>query len=637
MTQQGWNKVKSEFAIWRVAALPGLGVIAAIVLLRWFGTLQFWELTALDKFLRLRPPERLDERIVIIGINEQDIQTLGKYPIPDREIANLLKTLQTYRPTVIGLDIFRDLPVEPGHAELTAVWRSYKNVIAIEKALTSDVSGYTVSAPAVLPPEQVGFADAILDSDGYLRRSLLGTSNAKGEFRFSLSIRLAQAYLARWGFSLDNGLRDREAMRFGSTEFPRVQPHTGGYVDADAGGVQMLLNFHSGRQPFRVLSLGQIKSGQVDPAWIRDRIVLIGITALSVKDVVNSAAIPSPNPGLVNGVEIQAHTVSQLVSAVLDGRPLLQVWSDGWEVGWIILWGMVGISLGRFVRSAWKSLLILTLLSLGLVGLCYGLLLLGWWVPIVPALLVLLMNGAGPTALLFYRHDQDLKFRLQERQFILEHTFNTIHNGPLQTLATLLRAAETQNLSSDQLQSDLGALNQELRAVYETVRRETLDRGETLHLGNQRDLDLQAPLHEILYEVYTNTLERDFPGFQTIKVKVVKFDPLNGRRFSIEQKRGLCRFLEEALCNVGKYAIDATRLNVLCAQEGKHHVIRVSDNGVGINPDEQQAQAAKSGGYGTRQANNLARLLGGKFRRFANQPKGTVCELTWPANKFWFW
>ncbi len=604
------------------------------MLARLTGSLQFFEWVALDNFLRLRPAEPMDERIVIVGIDEGDIQQIRTYPIPDQDIAELLRLLQNYQPNVIGLDIFRDLPVEPGHAKLVEVFRESKNLIAIEKALR-DREGFTVSPPPDFPPDQAGFADAVLDTDGYLRRSLLRISTPQGERKLSLTLRLAQTYLSSQGIPLEQGIHDPNAIRFGSTELTRFQPNSGGYVRADAGGNQILLNFRSGREPFRVLSLNDIKSGHVDPNWIRDRIVLVGITAASVKDSVNSAAITGVNPKLVYGAEIQAHAVSQIISAVLDGRPLLQVWSDGWEYLWIFAWGFLGISLGRLFQSPFKILMGLGMASVGLIGICYFGLIVGWWIPLVPAILPLVFNGAGLTAGLFYRHQQDLRLRLQERQFIIDHTFDTIHNGPLQRLARILSTAQENHFYSELLLSELKQLNQEIRTVYESVRRETLTQGEHIYLGGNLELDLHAPLHESLYQVYDNTITRDFPCFQTIKFKINKFEPLESRYLSLDQKRGLCRFLEEALCNVGKYAVGVTRLSVICTQENGENVLRIIDNGVGLEALSDNLDQYR--GRGTQQAKNLARQLRGTFRRFPNSPKGTVCELTWSVAKAWFW
>ncbi|MEG4320827.1 MULTISPECIES: CHASE2 domain-containing protein [unclassified Microcoleus] len=640
MKRDRWQAAKTEVTTWGRGALPGLMVIVAVMMARLSGALQFWELVTFDRFLLLRPPEPMDERIVIVGITEEDIQRAKTYPIPDRDIADLLKRLQTYQPIAIGLDIVRDIPVEPGNAELTSVFRSSKNAIGVEIALP-DRSGFTVEPPPALPPEQVGFADTVLDADGYQRRSLLGAHKSPQDYRFSFPLRLTESYLATKGIELEKGIRDSDAKRFGSIELTRVQPNSGGYVGADAGGNQILLNVRSGSAPFRVISLAQIKEGKVDPNWIRGRIVLIGVMSFSAKDLASSGAIAGINPGRIYGVEMQAHATSQIISAVLDRRSLIRVWADGWEMLWIGVWGLLGMSLGRFLRSPWKILLGLLIASISPIAICYGLILLGWWVPIVPVLLVLVLNGTGLMAALFYRHEQELRLRLEERQFAIEQTFNAIHSGPLQTLVAILRTVREQDPPPPFL-PDLQRLNEELRAVYGSVQRDAIADEPHLRMGSAIEFALQAPLHELLYKVYSNTLEQELPYLKTIKFKVVQFDPLNTSHLRLEHKRGLCRFLEEALCNVGKHAIDATRLTVICTQEGDRQVIRVADNGRGqlceTEPTIQDLNAnIQASGLGTQLAKNLAKQLGGTFRRYPNIPRGTVCELSWSVKRRWFW
>ncbi len=651
MKPDRWQAAKTEVTSWRRGSLPGLMVIVAVMMARLSGALQFWELVTFDRFLLLRPPEPMDERIVIVGITEEDIQRAKTYPIPDRDIADLLKRLQTYQPIAIGLDIVRDIPVEPGHAELTSVFRSSKNAIGVEVALP-DRNGFIVKPPPMLPPEQVGFADVVLDADGYQRRSLLGAHNPQQDYRYSFTIRLAERYLAARKIKLGTGIRDREAMRFGSIELTRVQSNYGGYVGADADGNQILLNVRSGKQPFRVLSVSQIKSGKVNPDWIRGKIVLIGMMSFSAKDLASSGAIAGINPGRIYGVEMQAHATSQIISAVLDRRPLIRVWTDGGETLWIVVWGLLGMSLGRFLHLRWKILLGLLVASISPIAICYGLILLGWWVPIVPVLLVLVLNGAGLTAALFYRHEQELRLRLEERQFAIEQTFNAIHSGPLQTLVGILRTAQGEATPSPFL-PELQRLSQELRAVYGSVQRDAIADEPHLRMGSAIELALQAPLHELLYKVYSNTLEQELPYLKTIKFKIVQFDPLNTSHLRLEHKRGLCRFLEEALCNVGKHAIEATRLTVICTQEGDRQMIRVVDNGKSKLSDAEAINSAETNcdketiedinpqlqpsGLGTELANNLAKQLGGTFQRYPNKPRGIVCELTWSAKRRWFW
>ncbi|NJR26664.1 MAG: ATP-binding protein, partial [Richelia sp. CSU_2_1] len=103
----------------------------------------------------------------------------------------------------------------------------------------------------------------------------------------------------------------------------------------------------------------------------------------------------------------------------------------------------------------------------------------------------------------------------------------------------------------------------------------------------------------------------------------------------------------------GKHAIEATRLTVICAQEGDRQVIRVADNGRSELSDAEALSSAETNreretneelnfqiqhsGMGTQLAKNLAKQLGGTFRRYPNKPRGIVCELTWPAKRRWFW
>jgi CHASE2 domain-containing sensor protein/two-component sensor histidine kinase len=613
-------KIKSELANWQIGILPCIVLIILVILVRLSGYLQYLEWDAFDYLLKLRPTESIDERIVIIGINEEDIKTIKKYPIPDQELAQLIIKLQTYKPRVIGLDIIRDLPVEPGYQQLQNIFANTKNLIGIEKVVIDEIN-----PPPSLPPEQVGFVDAILDNDNHLRKSLLSTYNDNNEYKFSLSIRLVIDYLKQEKIEINNGIKDTEAMRFNDVELPRFFSNSGAYINADAGGLQMLINFRSGKQRFRTISLNQIKKNQFNPDWLRDRIIIIGMTAPSVKDIINIAAIPSnnPSPGQVYGVEIQAHIISQIISAVKDQRPLLQTWSDVSEYLWIIFCGLIGITFSRLILHPFKIFIIVVFLSFFVILISYLSILFGWWLPLVPTVLILILNGIGLGA--FYQYEYYLKNQLREREMIIDQTFDTIHNGPLQTLSQLIRTARENEISSTQLVTELEELNQELRAIYEAMKIQSLTKKEYIYLGEGIEINLQSPIYEILYEVYTKTLERDFPYFQTLKVKIRSFDDIEPPKLTIEQKRELCRFLEESLCNVGKYAMGVTRLNVTYTCERGLYILRISDNG----------KVNKLGleGRGTQQAKNLARKLKGKFERSHSPMKGTICELTWPMAK----
>lgn len=619
------SKIRKEFTIWSVGTLPGIVAIVLIVLLRLSGLLQSIEWVTFDSFLRLRFSEPMDERIVIVGIDEADIQRIGNYPIPDREIAKLLRTLQKYQPRVIGLDIVRDLPVEPGHAELVATFKDIENLIVLEKVIP-----VSIKPPPDLPPEKIGFIDYLSDDDGKVRRAILGINRPENDkkYAFSLPLRLAETYLKAEGIKLSNGIRDREAMRFGSTELPRFFPNSGGYAGADDFGVQLLLNYRNGRERFRRLSLGEIKdieAGKGNSNVLRDtfgdRIVLIGVTAPSIKDFINTSAIANLQPpGKIYGVEFHAHVASQIVSAVLDGRPVLKTWSQAWEYLWIIAWGVLAIYLGRLTQSPLKNLVYVAVASLGLVGIGYAFIIGGWWIPVAPALFVLVINGAILNT--FDRYNRFLKFQIEIRQHTIERTFIEIHNGPLQTLANILRHVQDRDLEPERLLEELKNLNWEIREVGEYLKLEALDRKESLRLGSGLILDLKLPIRDLLYEVYSHTLQRNFPSFKTLKVKAYSFEPIEEQYLSLEQKRELCQFLEEALCNVGKHATKLTRLSATGKQNEGWYTLSIKDNGFSICSSYE--------GRGTKQCLNLAKKLKGKFKRTCVGEKGTLCELTWP-------
>lgn len=608
---------------WLLGLLPGLPVLGLVVAARLLGLFQLAELQALDFGLRSRPSEAKDERITIVSITEEDIQSIGAYPIPDRDIAALIETIDQYQPRAIGLDIFRDLSAEPGHSDFSALVKRLDNLVVINKLLPPS----PINPPPAASADQVGFADALPDSDGFVRRSLLGSLDTQsGEYKLSFTIRLAQLYLAEEGLALTNGVRNPAAMRFGETELLPVRSNTGGYVRVDAGGEQIMLNFRSGEDVFETITYQGIQAGEFEQDDFSDRIVLIGLTAPSVKDVVSTAAIEGVNPGLVTGIEVQAHAISQILSAVLDNRPLLSVLPNGLEYVWIVLWGIFGVALARQELKISHFLLSVVFLSSGLLAVGYGFLIAGWWVPIIPTGVAFILNG-----LVLYpsfQAQRDLRVRLEDRQQLIERTFDQIHNGPLQKLATVLAQVSEESETPDEVERDLRSLNQDLRGIYESLREEFLSTTACLQLAGNRRVRLDQPLHEMLYEVYEHTIQREeLYCFKQVKFYIRKFELMSEDGLDSDRKRAIGRFLEEAICNAGKYAKGCTRLTVICMQDGSENVVRVVDNGQansGLN-------VRQKAGRGTQQAMSLARQIKGQFKREPYQLQGVVSELRWPV------
>ena len=58
------------------------------------GRLQFLELVAYDQMVRVLPSKGLDPRLLVVGVEEQDIQAHQQWPLSDEVIAQVLNNLQ---------------------------------------------------------------------------------------------------------------------------------------------------------------------------------------------------------------------------------------------------------------------------------------------------------------------------------------------------------------------------------------------------------------------------------------------------------------------------------------------------------------------------------------------------------------
>ena len=585
---------------------------------------------ALDTFSRSCPPINPPERLTIVSVDEADYKRLGEFPLSDSALLQTLKALQRYEPRVIGINLLNRFSGETAQSQaLLDFVRSTSNVVVAERAFSSAMN---VTVPSEVPVERVGFIDSKADSDGELRRTLLAVDNWEGKPKYSLAVQVVRQYLKAEESSFEVEPGDELKIRLGQTKLFRLHPNSGGYVRADTSGYQSLIHFCALQRPFETVTLSDLLAGQADAERLRDRIVLIGNVTTSLKDSFITSAVretlysrqlagTSTDAKLIYGVEIHGLVAKQLLSSAL-GRPcLLRTLIDPVEYLWIIGWGLLGIAISVVLKSAWKSGLVLIALMLVCAGLGYQLLIKDWWVPVVPAVLSLCSAGLV-TAFL----DWDMRFELAQRKLTVERAYQAVHNGPLQRLATILRSSDT--LSRQQMHQQLQLLNVEMRNTFEHMRQEASAGDHSLYFSTVM-LDLRQPLPVLLYQVYDATLDQDLPGFSDVRSIIPPdFDCMSQRRFSLEQKRGLCLFLQEALVNIGKYAIGATRIDIICLKEADRYRLQVVDNAPGVTAKTDVA--AMPSGEGTRQAIALARLLDGSFRRVPNDPKGTVCELTWP-------
>ncbi|MGA7935356.1 MAG: CHASE2 domain-containing protein [Kovacikia sp.] len=352
MTIQPRNRVLLASLSIGIASLAITGLVLGM---RQLGWLQPLEVAMFDRMMQISSDPGLDPRLLVVGITDTDIQAQKQFPLSDRTIAQILKILKSYQPRVIGLDLLRDIPQEPGNVELRTELAG-SNVITITQMGSADVPA-TPQPPGV-PSSRVGFNDLVLDRDGVVRRNLM-FADQKNATLYSFSLRLALAYLAVEGVTPQPDRRNPDVLQLGKGVFQPLNSNAGGYQAIDARGYQILLKYRS-RTPAHQISLGDVLNGQVKPEWVKDKVVLIGTTAVSGKDLFftpySSSEQETPR---IAGVLIHANSLSQILDAALVGRSLFWYWSDGVAIGWIAGWAVMGGTLAWFIRRP---------LILGLVG-----------------------------------------------------------------------------------------------------------------------------------------------------------------------------------------------------------------------------------------------------------------------------
>lgn len=411
-----WSTTRWQAA--KPALLTTLVVTLGLGLLRQVGTFEPLEVRAYDFMVRQRPIPPPDDRLLIIGITELDIRRLERWPLPDAIFADVFRRLQVHGPRAIGLDIYRDFPQPPGYDELYEQFQQ-PNIIGIEKK--PNLIDPVGVAPPPIDPQQIGFNDVILDPDTALRRSLLLMFEGE-ETYYSFAYRLASLYLAAEGIEAEYIEDSYFGVALGQATFEPLRPHSGGYQTIQAAGYQLLLNYRAAfaEQVATTVSLGDVLEGKLQPEQVKDKIVLIGSTAPSSKDYFFTPFTKSREGGLdMAGVVGHAQMVSQLVSAALGDRPLIEFWPEWLELLWLT--GCIGLGavLTLWLRHPLKLLLALAATATLLVAVTWLLFLQFIWVPVMVPLVGLVSSAIATIAYNNYRiqkEQQQLIQRAEEQE-----------------------------------------------------------------------------------------------------------------------------------------------------------------------------------------------------------------------------
>ena len=534
------NQAKKLIGTYASSLLLLTVVVTTIVLgIRRLGALQALELLAYDWMVSLQNQDEIDPRLLIVEITDQDIKNFSSYPIRDEILAQLLKKLQKHEPKVIGFDLYREVAYPPGTDTLRQ--QLLKDNVVVIQLIGNGKNG--VSAPPGVSPEQVGFNDIVADAgDDVLRRNLMYVEFAQPDSAeiirmHSFALRLSLKYLAEdnYKFKVANNY-----LQIGETKFPDLRANSGGYrlQPSETAGKQILINYRSPNIAQKI-SLTEVLAGEVDPNLIKDKIVMIGTTSPSIKDI-----LPTPyyrgSHSLMPGVVAHAQMTSQILNVVLDGESLFWFWSEGIEGLWIWAWSILAAAI------AWKLRHPLAIIGVVIAGVSclwivyYTAFAFNGWIPLVPTAIAFTATTASvlgykalynlfndyltglPNRSLFTKRLKELKQRNKSKTGLIAilcldlDRFKLINDGlgyqagDYILINTAKRLQE--HLSAKAFLARVGA--DEFAIALKTAE----DKTEAIELANDLDRALAVPYQHSEQEIFTsvsiglafNRLDEDF-------------------------------------------------------------------------------------------------------------------------------
>ncbi len=304
----------------RVERLLLAGALLALVLLAvWRGWLWRLDLVLYDAQMPLwRAPPPQD--VVIVAIDEQSLEQLGRWPWPRRVHAELLQRLREAGVRAVALDVIFAEPdrTDPQGdrllADELAAFRGAVLPVLVEQSSPGGPLTERLPMPALaVAADALGHVHVELDADGIVRSQFL--REGLGEPRWpSLALALFEQFSDT---PIDSLPGERRPLAAASGQAAGRGRWVRDY--------RVLVPFTGPPGHFSRLSYSQVLSGEFLPGSLRGSIVLVGVTAAGLGD-----AVPTPVSGYerpMPGVEFNAN----VLQALRSGSALAPL-ERGWQL-----------------------------------------------------------------------------------------------------------------------------------------------------------------------------------------------------------------------------------------------------------------------------------------------------------------
>jgi len=274
--------------------------LVAVLFLFFSGFLARMDYVLYDSYMWLTK-RTAPQEVLIVNIDDKSLGSLGRWPWSRAVHAEMLDVLTDAEVRTVGFDILFSGKERTNELAddlfAQAIARNGRVVLAISPQ--SDYNGQGIGELLPLPllakhASALAHVDFELDNDGRCRSVYLAGG-------------LGNAHWPAFGLALGGTLANLTASTIGN----------GGNYSSSRGWVRKkryLIPFVGPPNSFQSVSYIDVLNHQINPLQLKDKIVLIGITASGLGDVIATSS--STEHKLMSGVELNANVVAGLLDNI---------------------------------------------------------------------------------------------------------------------------------------------------------------------------------------------------------------------------------------------------------------------------------------------------------------------------------
>ncbi len=243
-------------------------------------------------------PATVDADIIIVGIDDDSLEALGRWPFHRDYHGELIRLISEGEPKVIGYDVIfaeaSDLLEDDAYlVEMVAeagnlIFPIYGTFAATATRGKLEALNISEPFPALSKVSKTGHINTIIDNDGIVRKTILSFDYA-GDRIDSFALKIYNHYASQ------TARKAIDVAQLPTDEWQRTN-----------------IRFSGEPHSFELIPFYQVLNGEVPGEYFRDKIVLVGPTAIGMADDYYFTPLAPQVP--MYGVEIHANIIAQFMA-----------------------------------------------------------------------------------------------------------------------------------------------------------------------------------------------------------------------------------------------------------------------------------------------------------------------------------